>query len=462
MEYFHRRVSEQILIKAYNQFKNKENRAQSERVFRLTGIKGCEKTKLALNFASKHHSFYFSFAGLDETMAKKLFISRVSTYLKKDSIQSYSEALKLLNQRHPIVILDGMESVPSNAEFWEAFATFFDNEKYNRIFIIMISDVYHSMPLDKLKTVSDHLGWCTIADIFSAKPDISSEDILKLYAISGGIPEIINDYEQTKSFRENIRDLLQPDSSFVKVAPLLLSHYFRRTEIYAHILYAISEGHHRISQIAAFTGFATNKCDKYIKAMMKIGIVSANEVMDKNKKIKTHYDFIGGYLKLWFKMIYINQDLLATGDTENFIDNELIPYIDSVLVNKVYKEACYRFLPNKMSQLDHIYFSQLNKHQFQTKIIKKGSFSYTFDAIIKRQNKLLFVKIFENPKQNCNRAELEKIEKAAIIVSNMYKECIYYDSYVMIFAKRRFSDYAVAQAAKEGIIKLVTPERLKY
>ena len=45
-------------------------------VFR--GIAGCGKTTYALNFMGNRKVFYFSFAGLDESLAEELFAKRVT------------------------------------------------------------------------------------------------------------------------------------------------------------------------------------------------------------------------------------------------------------------------------------------------------------------------------------------------------------------------------------------------
>ena len=93
---------------------------------------------------------------------------------------------------------------------------------------------------------------------------------------------------------------------------------------------------------------------------------------------------------------------------------------------------------------------------YDPKIIRAGDFSYKFDAIVEGGGKTLFVKIFENPTENCGRAELDNIQKAVMLVNT------YYDSKVYLFSKRRFSDCAVSEAAKDETLSLVEMERLKF
>jgi hypothetical protein len=99
-------------------------------------------------------------------------------------------------------------------------------------------------------------------------------------------------------------------------------------------------------------------------------------------------------------------------------------------------------------------FEISEKLTYAPKKIVQGEFQYTFDAIVQHKGRAVFVKVFRDPMENCKKAELENIRRAVSLVN------IYYDSFVYIFTKRRFSDYAVAEAAKDRVIKLIELERL--
>jgi len=64
--------------------------------------------------------------------------------------------------------------------------------------------------------------------------------------------------------------------------------------------------------------------------------------------------------------------------------------------------------------------------------------------------------VFADPLEICKKDEFRKNQKA-VKLANMY-----YDSHVFIFSKRRFSDYAVLEAARAEAISLIKVDRLKY
>ena len=96
------------------------------------------------------------------------------------------------------------------------------------------------------------------------------------------------------------------------------------------------------------------------------------------------------------------------------------------------------------------------KIPYSPKVIRKDEFSYTFDAVFRNADKAVFVKVFKNPHDSCKKEELLKIIKAINLIND------YYDSYVYLFTKRRFSDYAYKRAPKDDTISLVEIERLRY
>ena len=101
-------------------------------------------------------------------------------------------------------------------------------------------------------------------------------------------------------------------------------------------------------------------------------------------------------------------------------------------------------------------FRSHNEVTYLPVIVKEGRFQHTFDAIVRYKQKALFIKVFRNPLESCTETELEKLRRAVSLINE------YDDSHVYIFTKRRFSDYAVSQAAKDEVLNLVEVDRLKY
>jgi hypothetical protein len=61
----------------------------------------------------------------------------------------------------------------------------------------------------------------------------------------------------------------------------------------------------------------------------------------------------------------------------------------------------------------------------------------------------VFIKVFADLLENCKKGELEKIHKAVMVVNK------YYDSYIFIFTKRHFADYAAQQTRLDEAVSYV-------
>ena len=101
-------------------------------------------------------------------------------------------------------------------------------------------------------------------------------------------------------------------------------------------------------------------------------------------------------------------------------------------------------------------FWYFGKVAYAPKTVKKGVFCYTFDAIHRKGEKAVFVKVFVEPLENCKQGELDRIRKAVMLANK------YYDSHIFLFTKRRFSDYAAQQAALDEVVFFVEVERLRF
>jgi hypothetical protein len=81
------------------------------------------------------------------------------------------------------------------------------------------------------------------------------------------------------------------------------------------------------------------------------------------------------------------------------------------------------------------------KVSYTPKAVKKGGFSYNFDAIHSDGEKAVFVKVLSDPLENSKQSESDMINKAVMLVNHKY-----YYSHIFLFAKRCFSDYTGQQA----------------
>ena len=420
----------------------------------VSGLAGCGKTSLLLDYFKDNKCFYFSFAGLEESVAEKLLSEKIST-ATGNAVLSWDEAFTALAKKYKFIIFDDLASISSYKRFKGSFHENMCKDFNTRPCVFLVTQ-----PTDDLDGLADSfheitVNYFSIPETIKLFPSLSKIDILGLCTVSGGIPKIMKEYDEQKTLEENLLEFLFPSSAFVAFMPYLMDRYFRKPEIYHHILYAIANGNHRISEIGKFTGYAYNKCDNYVSALVAAGIVKIEKEKSKHGTEKTAYVLANSYFRLWYRYVYTNRTEIATGNNDviknivkNIIENE---------THAFHLQRAFAYVNAHISEINFwAIFRITEKIPYSPQTVSNNNFSYTFDAIHRNGEKTVFVKVFADPLENCKNDELDKIEKAVILTNK------YYDSHVFLFAKRRFSDCAAKRAPIDDMVSFVEVERLKF
>ena len=417
----------------------------------ISGPAGCGKTTLLLDYFKNKRYFYFSFAGLDENIAERLLSEKISA-AAGIAVKHWDGAFGALIRKYKYIIFDDLAYITNCARFRNSFYECMFQDFHSRPLVFLITQMISSLTglADSFSVIN--MGYFSIPETMKLLPELSKHDILGLCAVSGGIPKIIQEYDVQRSFMENLLDFLSPSSAFIDFMPHLMEKHFRRPEIYNRILCAIANGSHRISDIGRFTGFACNKCDNYLSALLSTEIVKAEKEKTKNGVEKTVYTLYNSYFKLWYLYVYQNRTELTVGNEA--LRGSIVNAVSEKEVHALFIQKAFSYVNSKMSDF-WTSFRISDKIIYAPQIVQSANFSYSFDAIHRNGDKAVFVKVFSDPLENCKRKEIEKLRKAVILTNK------YYNSHVFIFTKRRFSDYAAQQAPIDETISFVEIERLK-
>lgn len=110
---------------------------------------------------------------------------------------------------------------------------------------------------------------------------------------------------------------------------------FRTPESYNTLLYAMVNGHNRISELAAFSGYPKNKCDKYIKTLCEFGLVRKKP----EKNGHTKYYPANSYIALWYKTM-LTAVPSADGSFGEDVYDSFMRYFNDEIRSAFYKEMC--------------------------------------------------------------------------------------------------------------------------
>ena len=209
---------------SFGNWKNKDHYVN------LRGPRGSGKTALILEWLEQHKHFYFSFASLDEPMALRLLGDKLQKYMDEHNLDTlpmdtwenvFLNINKLSERTCHIFAFDDADEILTDSVFSTAFHNYFATQKRRAILMIFVTraEKLPEFPPDYTKWTYDEIPidvlYFSIADLCKCFPNKKGDDLLSLYALTGGIPKLVHLIDESLSSEENLRLLLSPDSPYI-------------------------------------------------------------------------------------------------------------------------------------------------------------------------------------------------------------------------------------------------------
>lgn len=307
----------------------------------VSGIPSSGKTFAALQFCSEHkESLYFSFENLYTDFALRVFCNTHSEmFADCESWTDFFNRLKNYgNKKRPIVFFDNVGERNDKDDFYEALNRFLESN--DSITVVLLGRPWEMPPVPVWEIRTEFFSMPQLADVCSLNDNTAAS----LYCLTSAIPALLSLYNNDLSFEENVKAFLHTDSIFYRLVIDRMRECFRTPESYNTLLYAMANGYNRISEIAKFSGFPKNKCDKYIKALIEHYLVI--KVLGENGHTK--YYPANSYLTLWYKVL-----LTATpnpdGSFSEEVYNQFMQFFNDDVLSAFYKDMCYYWLKQNIN-----------------------------------------------------------------------------------------------------------------
>lgn len=329
-----------------------QNISTDKKAVFVSGLPGSGKTFAALQFCAEHkESLYFSFKNLDTAFALRVFCNaHTEIFGDSESWFDFFECLKAYgNKKHPLVFFDNAGERNDKDNFYSALNIFLESD--SKITVVLLGRPWETPPIPCRTVEISYFSMPQLADVCSL-PDKTAA---QLYCLTSAIPALLSLCDNERSFEDNVRAFLRTDSTFYRLAASWMNESFRTPESYNTLLYAMANGYNRIGEIAKFSGFPKNKCDKYIKALIEHGLVI--KVAGENGHTK--YVPANTYLTLWYKCLLTaipNPD----GSFGNDIFNQFMQAFNDELMSDFYKNMCYYWLEKNINGNTSVYIDTKN------------------------------------------------------------------------------------------------------
>jgi AAA+ ATPase superfamily predicted ATPase len=325
----------------------------------LYGRKGMGKTTLLTEFLEgKSATFYYE----GTECVDKLQLIQMHRRLTKTSTESeqygypelFSEFIGMQEEK-TIIVLDEIHYIIKNSpDFVDAFQLL-HNVSRPVMFVLCSSSIKwaENEMIGSLGTFVSYITAYvkmkefTFVDFVNRFPKSTVETCININAILGGIPEYLDDWQESRSVKDNINHILLDKNSRLFMAPQqFLKLELREPAVYNTILYTLAEGNRKLNDLHTKTGFSRAKISVYLKNLIQLDLVE--KLIPVNAKGKENvqkglYRIKDNFLNFWYRFVFPNLSDLMLGKTEKVYENEIAPYLNNYL-GEYFADVCTEFL----------------------------------------------------------------------------------------------------------------------
>ncbi len=179
-------------------------------------------------------------------------------------------------------------------------------------------------------------------------PRYSPDDLVTAYAVLGGTPAYLRQFDDHRPLLENIRDrILTPQTYLYDEPRFLLLQEVREPRSYFAILEAMARGNTRPNEIAQAAGLGGGAAAMpYIKMLMQLRLVERRVPATKrhpHKSRKGIYRIGDPFFRFWFRFVYPHRSALEEGRVDQVLEHHIVPRLDQFTAD-TFEEICRRHI----------------------------------------------------------------------------------------------------------------------
>lgn len=181
-------------------------------------------------------------------------------------------------------------------------------------------------------------------------PEYSDRDKVLTYAVLGGIPHYLRQWNPKLSVDENIkRNILTKGCILYSEVEFLLHQELRETPIYNSIIEAVALGNTKLNDISQKSLLEdTAKTSVYLKNLMELGIVEREFSVDAKIKEQANsgrgtYRLTDNFFRFWYAFGFANYSQLEDGDVDGVYEYVVKPALHE-FASFAFEDVCREFV----------------------------------------------------------------------------------------------------------------------
>ena len=282
-------------------------------------------------------------------------------------------------------------------------------------------------------------------------PKYTAFDKITTYAVLGGVPHYLMQFNDDLSLKENIqKNVLTRGSILYNEVEFLMRQELRETAVYNSIIEAVALGNTKLNDIHQKTWIEKTKLSAYLKNLNDLNIIRrefpvSGSIKEQGNIQRGLYQVTDNFFRFWYAFVFPNMTELEAGSSEGIWNHVIEPALTEY-TSRIFEDICCQYL--RMKNRDGtlpFYFTRIGRWWHKDAEID----IMATDA--KNQNFLLGECKYRN--SAITLAEL-KVLKGKINFREQEEKASYF-----LFSKNGFSD-EIIKLANAGEVHAITAEKV--
>jgi len=315
----------------------------------LYGRRRVGKTELLNEFCKDKDAIFYTCREYTDTVQLKSFTEKVKTYNIPaldfvDSFSSwehaFSSVMMLPTDKKKLLIIDEFPyACKANVSIPSILQVLWD-EKLRRenVMIILCGSAMSFIERDLLSEKNPLYGRTTgiyklkplpFCDAQKFFPHYSTEDKIIAYAILGGIPHYLKQFNKNLSIEDNVKkNILRRGCTLYNEVEFLIKQELREPAVYNTIIEAIALGNNSFNDILTKTQIEKSKLSVYLKNLIELYIVEKEFPALSKDKAKSNasggsYVLTDNFFRFWYSFAFRNLTDLENDDADGVWENDI-------------------------------------------------------------------------------------------------------------------------------------------
>lgn len=350
-------------------FLNNRYNSKGGQLIVLYGRRRVGKTETLREFCKGKEHVFYSCTECTDDQQLKAFSNRIlsknvpaAKYIKEfaDWEHAMKSILELPEKGRKLLVIDEFPyMVKNNSSIPSILQNLWDSQfKDQNVMIILCGSAMSFIEKEILAEKNPLYGRATgilkmnemdFYDAIKFFPNQPVQDKILSYAVLGGIPHYLKQFDASRSIEDNIKtNILQRGSILYSEVEFLMRQELRETTVYNTVIGAVALGNTKLNDIYQKTQIDKNKLTVYLKNLIDLGIIEREFPVSDGIKEQANiqrglYQITDNFFRFWYAFVFPNVSELEAGDADGIYEYAVKPQLDEY-TSHIFETICREYM----------------------------------------------------------------------------------------------------------------------